>query len=95
MHTLNNDSLPMSDIQGYNINILRPTFTYYNSKLCNMIISKEFARKLKPHGVTSNCLHPGMTSSNFLLKEMDILKYVSPVAHKIVQLTAQVCHRNY
>ncbi|XP_044740012.1 retinol dehydrogenase 12-like [Chrysoperla carnea] len=32
---------------------------YVNSKLCNILMSNELARKLEGTNVTSNCLHPG------------------------------------
>lgn len=32
---------------------------YNRSKLCNILISNELNRRLSPHGVTSNALHPG------------------------------------
>lgn len=33
--------------------------TYSNAKLCNILMSNEFARRLKDTQVTSNSLHPG------------------------------------
>ncbi|XP_044739442.1 retinol dehydrogenase 12-like isoform X1 [Chrysoperla carnea] len=33
---------------------------YFNSKLCNILMSNELARKLEGTNVTSNCLHPGV-----------------------------------
>ncbi|XP_026569914.1 WW domain-containing oxidoreductase isoform X2 [Pseudonaja textilis] len=32
---------------------------YNRSKLCNILLSNELNRRLSPHGVTSNALHPG------------------------------------
>uniref|UniRef100_A0A8C6XQ18 WW domain-containing oxidoreductase n=1 Tax=Naja naja TaxID=35670 RepID=A0A8C6XQ18_NAJNA len=32
---------------------------YNRSKLCNILLSSELNRRLSPHGVTSNALHPG------------------------------------
>ncbi|NXA15931.1 WWOX oxidoreductase, partial [Sapayoa aenigma] len=32
---------------------------YNRSKLCNILFSNELNRRLSPHGVTSNSLHPG------------------------------------
>nr|CAI5841903.1 unnamed protein product [Callosobruchus analis] len=40
---------------------------YYNSKLCNMVTSLMFAEELRKLNITSNCLHPGMTSTDFLV----------------------------
>jgi NAD(P)-dependent dehydrogenase (short-subunit alcohol dehydrogenase family) len=41
------------------------TAVYGASKLCNIWFAKESARKLAPHRVTSNALHPGPVASNF------------------------------
>lgn len=38
---------------------------YANSKLYNILFNVELANRLKGTGVTSNCLHPGVISSNF------------------------------
>lgn len=32
---------------------------YNRSKLCNILFSNELNRRLSPHGVTSNSVHPG------------------------------------
>lgn len=47
---------------------------YYNSKLCDMIASKLFAEKLKDSGVTCNCVHPGMTSTDFIVANANTVK---------------------
>ena len=38
---------------------------YGNSKLFNILFTKELASRLKGTNVTTNCLHPGVVSSNF------------------------------
>jgi len=38
---------------------------YGNSKLFNILFTKELAERLKETNVTANCLHPGVISSNF------------------------------
>nr|CAH7738389.1 unnamed protein product [Callosobruchus chinensis] len=40
---------------------------YYNSKLCNMVTSLILAEELRRLNITSNSLHPGMTSTDFLI----------------------------
>ncbi|VEN36686.1 unnamed protein product [Callosobruchus maculatus] len=40
---------------------------YYNSKLCNMVTSLILAEELRKSNITSNSLHPGMTSTDFLV----------------------------
>ncbi len=38
---------------------------YRNSKLCNILFTRELARRLAGTGVTANCLHPGFVASRF------------------------------
>jgi NAD(P)-dependent dehydrogenase (short-subunit alcohol dehydrogenase family) len=39
--------------------------TYSRSKLCNILFTRELARRLAGTGVTTNCLHPGFVDSRF------------------------------
>ena len=38
---------------------------YGRSKLCNILFTRELARRLSGSGVTANCLHPGVVASRF------------------------------
>jgi NAD(P)-dependent dehydrogenase (short-subunit alcohol dehydrogenase family) len=38
---------------------------YSRSKLCNILFTRELARRLHGTGVTANCLHPGFVASRF------------------------------
>lgn len=38
---------------------------YGQSKLCNVLFTRELARRLEGTGVTANCLHPGVIASGF------------------------------
>jgi NAD(P)-dependent dehydrogenase (short-subunit alcohol dehydrogenase family) len=38
---------------------------YSCSKLCNILFTREFARRLQGTGVTANCLHPGFVATRF------------------------------
>ena len=38
---------------------------YSRSKLCNILFTRELARRLKNTGVTANCLHPGFVATRF------------------------------
>jgi NAD(P)-dependent dehydrogenase (short-subunit alcohol dehydrogenase family) len=43
-----------------------PGFTVYGrSKLCNILFTRELARRLRGTGVTANCLHPGFVATRF------------------------------
>jgi NAD(P)-dependent dehydrogenase (short-subunit alcohol dehydrogenase family) len=38
---------------------------YSSSKLCNILFTRELARRLHGTGVTANCLHPGFVATRF------------------------------
>jgi NAD(P)-dependent dehydrogenase (short-subunit alcohol dehydrogenase family) len=38
---------------------------YQRSKLCNILFTRELARRLAGTGVTANCLHPGFVATSF------------------------------
>ncbi len=38
---------------------------YSRSKLCNILFTRELARRLQDTGVTANCLHPGFVATRF------------------------------
>jgi len=38
---------------------------YAQSKLCNILFTRELAKRLEGTGVTANCLHPGVIASGF------------------------------
>jgi NAD(P)-dependent dehydrogenase (short-subunit alcohol dehydrogenase family) len=43
----------------------RATKAYGRSKLCNILFTRELARRLHGTGVTANCLHPGFVATRF------------------------------
>lgn len=49
---------------------------YGRSKLCNILWTRELARRLKGTGVTANCLHPGAVSTGFGSNVKGIIKLV-------------------
>lgn len=50
-------TLDFSDLQ--NAKRYRGWRTYRRSKLCNILFTRELARRLEGTGVTANCIHPG------------------------------------
>src|SRR4029450_6055146 len=43
----------------------KPLKAYSRSKLCNILFTRELARRLNGTGVTANCLHPGFVATRF------------------------------
>lgn len=48
---------------------------YCQSKLANVLFTVELARRLEGTGVTANCLHPGVVSTNFGSKGPGIVRF--------------------
>ena len=46
-------------------NSFKATRAYSCSKLCNILFTRELARRLDGTGVTANCLHPGFVATRF------------------------------
>ena len=53
---------------------------YGRSKLCNILFTRELARRLKDSGVTANCLHPGFVATRFGDRSGGLLQAVMPIA---------------
>jgi retinol dehydrogenase 12 len=56
-------ALDFGDLQTKNGYV--PTLAYSRSKLCNVLFTRELARRLAGTGVAANCLHPGFVATNF------------------------------
>jgi retinol dehydrogenase 12 len=48
---------------------------YGDSKLANILFTRELARRLEGSGATANCFHPGFVSSGFGLNNSGIFKW--------------------
>jgi NAD(P)-dependent dehydrogenase (short-subunit alcohol dehydrogenase family) len=56
-------------------------FTAYGtSKLCNILFTRELARRLKGSGVTANCLHPGFVATRFGAESGGLVQATIPLA---------------
>ncbi len=55
--------LDFSDLQA--ARRYRGFSAYGRSKLCNILFTRELARRWRDTGVTANCLHPGFVSTRF------------------------------
>jgi NAD(P)-dependent dehydrogenase (short-subunit alcohol dehydrogenase family) len=49
---------------------------YGRSKLCNILFTRELARRLGDTGITANCLHPGFVATRFGSQSGGILSIV-------------------
>jgi NAD(P)-dependent dehydrogenase (short-subunit alcohol dehydrogenase family) len=56
-------TLDFADLQTKNRH--RPTLAYARSKLCNILFTRELARRLAGTGIIANCLDPGFVATNF------------------------------
>jgi NAD(P)-dependent dehydrogenase (short-subunit alcohol dehydrogenase family) len=55
---------------------------YCRSKLCNILFTRELARRLGKGAVTANCLHPGFVGTRFGDQNKGPLGYVFRIAKK-------------
>jgi NAD(P)-dependent dehydrogenase (short-subunit alcohol dehydrogenase family) len=53
---------------------------YGRSKLCNILFTRELARRLAGAGVTANCLHPGFVATRFGDRSGGVLQALMPIA---------------
>lgn len=54
--------------------------TYSRSKLCNILFTRELARRLRGTEVTANCLHPGFVATRFGNESGGLLAVVTRLA---------------
>jgi NAD(P)-dependent dehydrogenase (short-subunit alcohol dehydrogenase family) len=54
----------------------RARVAYGRSKLCNILFTRELARRLAGIGVTANCLHPGFVATNFGQRDAGLFGWV-------------------
>jgi len=57
---------------------------YGRSKLCNILYTRELARRLEGTSITANCLHPGFVASRFGDNNNDLFGYALSVAKHLV-----------
>src|SRR5579862_34180 len=53
---------------------------YRRSKLCNILFTRELARRLAGTGVTANCVHPGFVATRFGDNMSGLARAVMPLA---------------
>jgi retinol dehydrogenase 12 len=73
-----NQMLDFSDLQmgrGY-----RPLRAYGRSKLCNILFTRDLARRLAGTSVTANCLHPGFVRTSLGQHDGGLIGYLIKLA---------------
>jgi NAD(P)-dependent dehydrogenase (short-subunit alcohol dehydrogenase family) len=56
-------SIDFDDLQS--AKSFSPRRAYGRSKLCNILFTRELARRWRAEGITANCFHPGFVASRF------------------------------
>jgi NAD(P)-dependent dehydrogenase (short-subunit alcohol dehydrogenase family) len=56
---------------------------YGRSKLCNILFTRELARRLAGTGVTANCLHPGVVATRFGDNAGGLLGLMMPLVRRL------------
>jgi NAD(P)-dependent dehydrogenase (short-subunit alcohol dehydrogenase family) len=58
--------------------------SYGQSKLCNILFTRELARRLEGTRVTANCLHPGVVATGFGHKEGGFIHFALTLAKPLL-----------
>jgi len=53
--------------------------TYCNSKMCNILFTRELARRLDGTGIITHCFHPGVVKTRFAEEAKGIMKIFWPL----------------
>ncbi len=62
---------------------------YQRSKLCNILFTRELARRLGSTGVTANCLHPGFVATSFGDNNQGLFKWVLAIGKRIMAISVE------
>jgi NAD(P)-dependent dehydrogenase (short-subunit alcohol dehydrogenase family) len=62
---------------------------YSRSKLCNILFTRELARRLSGTGVTATCLHPGFVASRFGDASGGVLREIIAVGKRLLAISPE------
>jgi len=62
---------------------------YAKSKLCNILFTRELAKRLEGTGITANCLHPGFVATRFGDQSGGILSWGVRLAKRFTALSEE------
>jgi len=62
---------------------------YQRSKLCNILFTRELARRLGGTGVTANCLHPGFVATSFGDNNRGFFRWGLGLAKRFTAISAE------
>src|SRR5579863_6468097 len=62
---------------------------YSKSKLCNILFTRELARRLSGTGITANCLHPGFVATRFGDNNGGIFRVALGIGKRFFALTPE------
>lgn len=69
------------------------TMAYNNSKLANVLHAKALAQKLKPHGITTYSLHPGVIPNSNLFQHVESYWWFRPFRPLLMPIAKATCKR--
>jgi NAD(P)-dependent dehydrogenase (short-subunit alcohol dehydrogenase family) len=79
-------TLDFSDLQNEPYSWWR---AYQRSKLCNILFTRELARRLAGTGVTANCLHPGFVATRIADDNGGVLGLATRAAKRLFALSPE------
>ena len=62
---------------------------YQRSKLCNILFTRELARRLAGTGVTANSLHPGLVATSFADNNRGWMRFAFGIAKRVIGLSIE------
>jgi NAD(P)-dependent dehydrogenase (short-subunit alcohol dehydrogenase family) len=81
--------IPFDDLQAERSYSAMGNRRYGESKLANILFTRELARRLAGTGVTANCFHPGFVDTGFGANNAGLLRVGVWIAHRFARSPEQ------